>query len=175
MAKVITLSRAFPAYHPKKGEPTYFVEKIYNSLDRSMHKGEVFLIAANSQQLEDNKFCTGLLAKFYQSLFPIEEGYKHHTIRAGKRWKTGDMASVRVWSGKPYNSPQIIIYPDVELIVKDIEIGKDFNVKIDGRFWNDKTIIAANDGLTTSDLVFWFKKRPFSGQILIWNNINLPY
>lgn len=29
MSKVITFSRVFPAYHPKKGQPTYFIEKIY--------------------------------------------------------------------------------------------------------------------------------------------------
>lgn len=32
MAKVITFSRTFPSYHPKAGQPTYFVEKFYNSL-----------------------------------------------------------------------------------------------------------------------------------------------
>jgi hypothetical protein len=32
MAKVITFSRFFPAYHPRKGEPTYFVEKIWAHL-----------------------------------------------------------------------------------------------------------------------------------------------
>jgi len=28
MSKVITFSRVFPKYHPKAGQPTYFVEKI---------------------------------------------------------------------------------------------------------------------------------------------------
>jgi hypothetical protein len=31
MSKVITFSRVFPSYHPKKGQPTYFVEKLYKS------------------------------------------------------------------------------------------------------------------------------------------------
>ena len=32
MAKVITVSRTFPDYHPKAGQPTYFVEQILNAL-----------------------------------------------------------------------------------------------------------------------------------------------
>ena len=31
-SKVITFSRYFPAYQTRKGEPTYFVEQIQNSL-----------------------------------------------------------------------------------------------------------------------------------------------
>lgn len=34
MAKVITFSRVFPSYHPKAGQPTYFVEAIYKALYR---------------------------------------------------------------------------------------------------------------------------------------------
>lgn len=33
MSKVITFSRTFPAYHPRKGEPTYFVEKFWTSIN----------------------------------------------------------------------------------------------------------------------------------------------
>lgn len=29
MAKIITFSRTFSGYHPKKGQPTYFVEKVF--------------------------------------------------------------------------------------------------------------------------------------------------
>ena len=29
---VITYSRFFPTYHPRKGEPTFFVEKIWKGL-----------------------------------------------------------------------------------------------------------------------------------------------
>ncbi|MGL4598529.1 MAG: hypothetical protein ACRCYO_13510 [Bacteroidia bacterium] len=32
MAKVITFSRVFPAHHPKKGQPTHFVEKVWANL-----------------------------------------------------------------------------------------------------------------------------------------------
>lgn len=36
---------------------------------------------------------------------------KHHTIRAGNRFKTGDYFSPRVWSGSPYNSKQLNMRP----------------------------------------------------------------
>ena len=58
-------------------------------------------------------------------------GDKHHTVRLGRRWKTGDMASIRVWGNDinpksnrsgPYHSKQIIIAPDVEVTVTNIVI-----------------------------------------------------
>lgn len=36
MAKVITFSRQFPSYHPKAGQPTYFVEKVLRSVCEDM-------------------------------------------------------------------------------------------------------------------------------------------
>ena len=45
MARIITFSRTFPAYHPKAGEPTYFVEMILNDLGidfRSWFYGKEF-------------------------------------------------------------------------------------------------------------------------------------
>ena len=37
MSKVITFSRYFPSYHPRKGEPTFFVEKIHWGLIDLVH------------------------------------------------------------------------------------------------------------------------------------------
>ena len=31
MSRVMTFSRVFPSYHPRKGDPTYFVEAILNA------------------------------------------------------------------------------------------------------------------------------------------------
>ena len=155
MSRVITVSRTFPAYHPKKGQPTYFVEKIFASL---------------SIVMPDFKTPSGLAGWHSEDLKP-----KHHTIRAGKRWKTGDKASLRVWSDKPYNSPQITIAPDVELTVFDFDITIADNLPI---YWlNGFEIsyskleeIATNDGLTLEDMARWFKQScEFSGQILCWN------
>src|SRR6188768_2992687 len=101
MSKVLTFSRVFPSYHPRKGKPTYFVEQIQNSLcsmNLPIYGGE-----------EDCPMW------FLNSLTKENVGYKHHTIRGGNRFKAGDWFSPRVWSGKPYNSKQIIIAPDIQV------------------------------------------------------------
>ena len=165
MPKVITFSRVFPAYHPRKGEPTYFVEKILSSLN----------IAPADFSDEVNHIIDAF--EYFNGTYDP----KHHTIRAGNRWKVGDKFSPRVWSGKPYNSKQIIIAPDIEIVkVWDIEIKvkpkndlsgfADILIngnKIDAEFLKQ---VAANDGLTLGDLLRWFQyPKPFKGQIICWN------
>lgn len=156
MARVIMFSRQFPAYHPKRGEKTYFVEKIWESL--------------NIAPQAPNPLC-------YDDSFDLicEFEPKHHTIRAGNRWKAGDYFSPRVWSGKPYRSKQIIIAPDIEIKkVWDFELyNKDGSFFINGNPVNSieaVDILANNDGLDSQDLADWFPK-PFSGQIISWSTI----
>lgn len=204
MSKVITFSRTFPAYHPRKGEPTYFVEKFWNSfnvhaLDQDFHVPfEEDLIDLNKNLpyaiLDTFKFC--LKGRY-------EMPPKHHTIRAGHRFKAGEYFSPRVWSGKPYNSKQIIIAPDTEIKkVWDILIirhGDTFHFELDNKlrmsFNYDNylqnalpyskdwfgNIIAENDGLNKIDLFDWFFLAPtfkkelfFKGQIICWNE-NIKY
>lgn len=168
MSKVITLSRSYPAYHRKKNDPTLFVEKVWKSLlDSGIDVADYIYEVGKSlnyQYADDVIFSVDISQP------------KHHTIRKGKRWKTGDKASLRIWSGKPYRSKQITIAPDVELTVKDIDIDTYFNVVVDGVFIPFHEDLAKNDGLTGTDLIGWFAPSlPFSGQILIWNNKTLPY
>ena len=100
---------------------------------------------------------------------------KRHTIREGKHWKDGDMASIRVWSGKPYRSKQIAIAPDVQLKVLDVEINLQGVIKVEGKETNAFRI-AENDGLSLEDLRGWFDPSlPFSGQILIWSPDKVDY
>lgn len=158
MAKVITFSRTFPSYHPKAGEPTYFVEKLWASLGDSYF-----------DQLADEE------RQFNPRLSLDSFDPKHHTIRAGHRWKVGDWFSPRVWSGKPYNTKQIIIAPDIQ--IKKIW---DFSIHAGRYFIDDKPAtnwnanyhsdLALNDGLTVEDMQAWFKfPKPFEGQIICWN------
>ena len=165
MSKVITFSRTFPAYHPKAGQPTNFVRKIWEGLLPCIR----------------NEYMDNILLKEDRRYFmngKLEP--KYHTIRGGKRWKVGDKFSPRVWSGNPYNSKQIIIAPDIEIKkVWDFEIsdygnnillnGKD--IYFDGNTIND---IGYNDGLNHEDLLDWFQyPKPFKGQIICWNeNVN---
>lgn len=175
MSKVIIVSRTFPAYHPKAGCPTYFVEKIWKSIDRILSIQEIAELPASVY----GRICVDLETNYAP---------KHHTIRAGKRWKIGDKASLRVWSEKPYRSKQIAILPDITICrVVDFEMNDgEGGVYLDGKYYwyfyaqeqqSEKICeLARNDGLSGTDLRDWIgNKESFSGQILIWNNQNLPY
>lgn len=152
MSKVITFSRTFPAYHPKAGKPTYFVEKFGASLN-----------IANIDLSNIPGFDTlGYFDDIYQP--------KHHTIRAGARWKAGDKFSPRVWAERPYNSPQIIIAPDITIVnTWDFEINSHGIMQVNGGLV-DYDYLASNDGLAVRDLMEWFRyPKPFKGQIICWN------
>lgn len=147
MSKVIMFSRVFPAYHPKKGEPTFFVEKL--------------LISRQGKDICSQNF--GFDADKFEP--------KHHTIRSGHRFKVRDYFSPRVWSDKPYRSKQIIIAPDIK-----IEKVFDFKITKYGYFVNKRQIgfyelpeLAKNDGLEVDDFECWFNFSTFDGQIICWN------
>lgn len=155
MTKVITFSRTFPAYHPRKGELTNFVEKLW----ASKHADYEYKVVSKALGLVD-------VSKEFEP--------KHHTIRSGNRWKAGDKFSPRVWSGRPYNSKMVRIGPD-------IEIKKVWGFESTGNghlYINDKSIdvleieaLAKNDGLSNEDLLKWFKyPKPFKGQIICWSD-----
>lgn len=183
MAKVITLSKAFPSYHPMKGKPTYFALKTWlsvNDLPDNPYKNVLEMI----QDLNGGKFDMGQLKEFVlESASPQIVQPKHHTIRAAKRWKAGDKCSLRQWSDKPYNSPQIIIAPEL-MIARTIDFEMDLNgiYSLNGKYNvpADDWALAQNDGLTDIEMFHWFMKaydkpKAFSGQVIIWNDCNLPY
>lgn len=167
MSRVIIFSRVFPAYHPKVGQPTYFVEQIYNSIYRD--------------KSGDWSDALGTTSNYVVDVDTTILGRKHHTIRNGNRWKVGDKFSPRVWSGKPYNSKQIILCPDVEIVATynfDIdEYGVISSSIIGGRGYYDIIgEVAKNDGLELCDFEAWFKLnkpkplKPFEGQIICWQD-----
>lgn len=175
MSRVITFSRTYPSYHPKAGQRTYFVEKILNSL-----------FSLNGLGYSYKDLC-GLNPnivpwELFKSLERSEEGLKHHTIRAGHRWKVGDWFSPRVWSGVPYNSKQITFAPDIQIkkiwnfnidecgVMSLGDVGKQDYYLQEGQ---DK-IIAENDGLELMDFYWWFNKYPLVAQIISWNE-NIEY
>lgn len=175
---VTTFSRTFPGYHKRKGEPTYFVEKFLSQLMESHWETPMYL--QSLADLNPNKPFS-LIEEFYYGLdFSITDT-KSHTIRAGDRWKQGDWFSPRVWSGRPYNSPQIAIAPPVE-IKKVWKFEIDEYRSISSPFIGDKDyydiipVVAKNDGLYLDDFEDWFrlhaskeKYKPFSGQIICWS------
>ena len=170
MAKVIMVSRQFPNYHPKAGEPTWFVEKIWKSLllAKVINIPETIVYEAKYEEYFPCQFNDPNESVSYHKP-------KNHTIRNGKRWKDGDMASIRVWSGKPYGSKQIAIAPDVKLKVLDVEIDAQGMIKIAGKVIN-AIKVAENDGLSATDMCDWFEPSlPFIGQILIWSPEKVDY
>ena len=179
MSKVLTFSRVFPSYHPRKGEPTYFVEKIWNSLWLNGKRDIDYKMVCDLNPDKD-------IWDYWRKMERLEQNPKHHTIRAGHRWKVGDKFSPRVWSRKPYQSKQIIIAPDIE--VKKVW---DFKINVDDDYvlmtiddWSlfeeNMTFqshfdaleeLAKNDGLTSDDFKSWFKyPSNFDGQIICWND-----
>ena len=163
MAKVITFSQKFPSYHPKAGQPTYFVEAFYKSL---------FVMKCLPKELEES---------FNHEVF-FNGMTKHHTVRSGNRFKKGDFFSPRVWgtdvnpkSGKSgaYHSKQIILSHDTEIKnVWDIEINEATEISINGKFisYGWEVELANNDGLSWQEFNDWFVKLPFKGQIICWND-----
>lgn len=171
MAKVITFSTKFPSYHPKAGQPTYFVEKFIKSWDEA-HSIDDLL---KTPLLDHNIFNEDV----WFNCLP-----KHHTIRTGARFKKGDYFSPRIWGGRPYYDPQIKIAPDtlitdvydfeIKTAYKELPLDYDTDVIINHNFFHTDSdimkVLAKNDGLTLAELLQWFKyPKPFKGQIICWN------
>ena len=172
---VIMFSRQFPAYHPRAGEPTYFVEKLLQSFVSLNLPG---YYTDHIKRLRDLKYLD--ISKMV--LDPMD---KFHTVRAGHRFNPGDKFSPRVWMGKPYRSEQLILGPDVE-------VKKTWNFEVDqcgvcslsNQYVYDYGIdgigvldtVAANDGLSTHDFEGWIvqpayrQAKAFDGQVICWND-----
>lgn len=193
MSRIITFSEFYPKYHPKAGEPTFFVEKIWEGLARlgNLDPGNSIIL----QHVLDERIENYAMGRIFDP--------KYHTIRRGNRWRVGDWFSPRVWSGKPYRSKQIQFAPDIQVKkVWDIIIcrGREYvsfkiNTAENGNshwillkdIYENKTL-ALNDGLDPEDFASWFKvvsnaKKSheffakldtphviFSGQIICWND-----
>jgi len=156
--KDIKFSVTFPKYHPRAGEPTHFVEKIWEAVP-----GDNILYDAIN----------------YEVLRPYAESFqskkmwtpKRTTIRAGHRWKKGDFFVPKIWTGIPYRSKPIAICEPLKVL--DVE---DFTISMNGIYWlNDDILtlkelehIALVDGFDeVDDFELWFnvkKGQTFDGQ-----------
>src|SRR3954464_10978578 len=116
MPKVITYSQQFPTYHPKAGQPTNFVAGFQNSFNMVVNGVEFFADFHDSFRSVKGDVSTTQIFGLRNDVerFRTQNAHhvKSHTIRSGNRFKKGDFFSPRVWSAKPYNSPQIIIGDD---------------------------------------------------------------
>lgn len=166
MTKVITFSRTFPKGHRREGEQTYFVEKVWNGLLEDGHQ-----IASHIYNI-GQKLGYAYADDAYGRV--ISSTAKYHTIRKGNRWKEGEYFSPRVWSGKPYNSKQITIAPDIKIVkIWQCEITAAGEFMVPKASSTDTTIveIAINDGLSIWDFKSWFNdfKEPGEFQIICWS------
>jgi hypothetical protein len=218
MAKVLTVSRQFPAYHPRKGEPTYFVEKVLTALfpkttyymckcENCGWQGMSCCAAGGHAIADTGDYSDAVCPKCYSYKIEGEcedlDYYqqkdevwpKYHTIRAGKRWNTGDMVSLRAWSGQPYNSKQIIIAPDFAL-PKVLDVKMYYSEKWGGGLTiaigeyeieypygcKEWLSFSKNDGLELLDMKLWFELSPdfkktkqFDGQMIFFTDTPTPY
>lgn len=160
---ILTLSKRFPLSHSEKGKPTYFKEKLNNTICDV----ESTISDIDSMEVRERKI---------------------HTIRANfARWKHnldkisggGFYLSVRQWSARPYNSPQEEVFQlhDSGIGCQRITMSYDPDTKevkavIDGKYTANVEQIAANDGLQVSEFLEWFfgknptEKKLFSGVII---------
>lgn len=166
--KVLTFSIHFPKGHPKAGQPTYFIEQTLN----------VILPRGANNIINRDDISPSILPLINDFVLLDGTTQKHHTIRVGNRFSPGDMASLRVWSDKPYRSKQIEfaqvevkkVWP-ITIIVDDI-----FNPIYSGDVLIPTCQIAKNDGLECDDFVKWFMIHPkktgsiFTGQIIAWSD-----
>lgn len=174
MSKVIMFSRNFQKSHPKSGEPTYFVEKIWKWY-HDEYSGDVRDLLLYNEK--------------YDNLYGVDEiknvhkfNPKLHTIRYRERFDIGDWFSPRIWIGKPYVSKQMQIAPliqvkkvfTIRVLVQDYgKLGLQAVVTIDGNPFYDIEKLAINDGLTVVDFLKWFynkKEEPFIGQVICWSD-----
>lgn len=175
MSKVITFSRK-SKHITGLDNRTFFVEKILNTIgvDYKSEKYLEKLKTLNKTNLEKGKLSNLDLILFQDSLV-VEQVYSDHpvkksqTIRKGHRWKAGEYFSPRVWSRKPYTSPQIIFFDDLFItktnIVRISKMAMEIKENGDILCFHSKFSLAHDDGLKYKDFVEWFNKD-FEGQVI---------
>lgn len=153
---VLTLIKEFPAYHPRKGEPTNFLEKFLNGQTKTSDCRKIHTIRANYT----------LWAK---RIADVQRGEA--------------VLSVRQWTGRPYMSKQTTI---ATLTAEDgvgLQQLTDIDtnaycfypcVRIDKRNI-DKVLVAKNEGLSLDDWREWFKDYDISQPMAIIHFTSFRY
>ena len=160
---ILSLAKRIPLCLSRRGEPTYFKEKLSNAL----------YSRSNTVSDLDGAIITER---------------KIHTIRGNyARWKHnidkiaggGFYLSVRQWSARPYNSPQEEIFQlhSENMGCQRITMSYDPDTNevkavIDGKYMADSRALRKNDGMTLDDFKEWFfgkeptEKKLFTGIII---------
>lgn len=161
---VLTISRNYPKTHPRKGQETYFVEKI---LSEQIPCG---LIPKDDVE-KFNPFSMTVFYSCAPKLHTIRVNYELWAKRIKEVQEGKAVLSIRYWSGKPYNSKQI----EIRKLDKDSGIGvqklrwltlSTVEIIDNGVLLND-TQICKNDGLSLDDFESWFKGYDLSEPMAI--------
>ena len=160
----VSVSRTFPATHPRKGEETFFVDRISNSMDRSPYEAHL----SPEQKREYIKKCHTIRGNFDVWVKRFEKINKGEAI-----------LELYYWSGKPYNSKCITICQlgkDHEIGIQKIEFDDYlYSALIDGNRFGEVHNLALNDGLTYADFEAWFKGADLSKPMAIIHFTNFRY
>jgi len=158
---VLTVSKNFPATHKRKGEPTYFEDKImkrYSDFNNFLGWVKIHTIRSNYELWE-------------KRIKQVQEGKA--------------ILSIRYWSGKPYNSKQVEICQldkNSGCGVQKIEFMHDRDNAYSLKFFNiprcsfsELPELSKNDGLTLEDFKEWFKGYDLSKSMAIIHFTNFRY
>lgn len=145
---VLTVSKVFPSTHIRKGEETFFPEKI-----KSVIGNESFA------------------KMFIPKLHTIRANYDLWKNRIEQIQKGEAILSIRFWSEKPYRSKQV----EICQLDKDSGIGLQKLEFLNSNIYDPvseitylKTSdIAKNDGLSLNDFKEWFKNYDLSKSLAI--------
>lgn len=107
MSKIITFSTKFPAHHPRKGESTDFVGKIWASLLAVDY--DLYSDYLHPDGRPDNILSAGEYIKQFG------DKQKHHTIREGNKKRVGDFIHPHYWIGRPYHTAKFAFAPPIEI------------------------------------------------------------
>lgn len=154
---VLIVSRYFPGTHKRKGEPTFFEDKIRFALGGwNLSEGK------NGKKIHTIRANYELWAK------RIKE------VQEGKA-----ILSIRYWSGKPYNSKQV----EVCQLDKDSGCGVQKLEFLNSNIFDAVTDItylktselAKNDGLLLEDFKEWFRKYDLSKPMAVIHFTSFRY
>lgn len=148
---VLMISRNFPTKHERKGEKTYFLEKIILSFNENLYNA---LRAETGRDIQPKLHTIRANYHFWCTIF--EE------IEAGEA-----CLSLRYWSDRAYRSKQaelMRLTREDGIGLQKLEFEKDefgrrsimLNI-IDGKYASAIQTIARNDGLSFDDFMEWFK------------------
>lgn len=140
MSKVITFSRYFMKGHPRKGEPTLFVEKLCASINKPLPGYENITPKYHTIR-KGNRFKVG---DMFSSRIWSGKPYRSKQLIICPDLKVEKIFSFEISNNEYLLNGQVLTLRKL-------------------------TEIANNDGLDVDDFECWFNIKQFNGQIICWN------